>query len=107
MLLKHLGELVVAHDVRVEHEKEPVLVIFKQVLGGVADWTGCTHWFPLNQALDHHIVLLLILAYLFLHDDLLVVDGQVDRGDSCRRQPLDLVAQEGLIRELNQGLGHS
>jgi len=50
--------------------------------------------------------LLFVLLDLFLHDDLLVVNGQVDGGDTSSGQSFDLMAQKGLVGEFNQGFGH-
>ena len=58
------------------------------------------------QSVANTTYLLLVLFDFLLHDDLLVVDGEENLGDSGLRQAFDLMAQKWLICEFNQWLGH-
>ena len=48
MLLYHLLEVIVAHDVRVQHEEHLMLVIAQKMRSGETDWAGSPHRLALD-----------------------------------------------------------
>ena len=57
MLLNHFGEVIVAHDVRIEHEEQALLVLINQTVGSQANWPRRPHRLPLYQTLYLNVVL--------------------------------------------------